>query len=90
MDLGFSLGFCIESIDVQTINVNNVKEFVKVDNDKTEIRKKINMRQISLYWEESSSTNLFELPQERKLEFLRYVIDRKKHRLLTIDGQILM
>lgn len=50
MDLGFSLGFCIESIDAQTINANNVKEFVKVENDKTEIRKRIMMRQISLYW----------------------------------------
>lgn len=59
MDLGFSLGFCIEAIDVQTINANNMKEFVKVDNEKTEIRKRINIRQISLYWEDSSSTNLF-------------------------------
>ena len=84
------MGFCIESIEAQAINANNVKEFVKIENDKTEIRKKINLKQISLYWEENTEVNLFELHQERKIEFLRKIIDRKQHRLLTIDGQILM
>lgn len=73
-NLGFSLGFCIENIEAQTINANNVKEFVKVENDKTEIRKKINMKQISIYWEENTEVNIFELHQERKIEFLRNII----------------
>lgn len=54
------------------------------------MRKRITLRQISLYWEEANVINLFELPQERKLDFLRDVISRQEHRLLTIDGQILM
>jgi hypothetical protein len=89
-ELGFSLGFCIEGIEAHTINAQNLKEFVRVESEKTEIRKRINMRQISLYWEENSTVNLFELAQERKLQFLRSLITRTQHRLLTIDGQILM
>jgi hypothetical protein len=76
-NLGFALGFCIESIEAHTINAQNVKEFVKVENDKTEIRKRINLRQISVYWEENSAVNLFELSQERKIDFLKKIIDRK-------------
>ena len=58
-NLGFSLGFCIESIEAETINANNIKEFVRVEDNKTEIRKKVNLKQISLYWEENNSINLF-------------------------------
>ena len=51
----FALGFCVEHIEAITINTRNEKQYVKIESDTTPIRKNINLRQISVYWEEQNT-----------------------------------
>ena len=54
----FSLGFCVEKISADTVNERGESEYVRMEGERTFVRKNINLRQISFYWEEDSVVNV--------------------------------
>ena len=65
---------------------------MQIESEKTVVRKNINLRQISVYWEEDTVANFggLGLAAERKIERLKEIIGRWEHRMLTLDGTLLM
>lgn len=46
----FSMGFCIQALEANTIDENGEKKFVEVEGERARVRKSIGLRQISVYW----------------------------------------
>jgi hypothetical protein len=63
---------------------------VHIDSPRTPIKKNINLKQISFYWEEDTAVHVLALDHDKRAGILRNIIDRQEHRLLTLDGTLLM